>query len=151
MDDLVRYRLFKESVWAAPQEDFLEEVSSTRISHCRSLTILVSQFYASFGSKPISSLVEESLATSGEGNVKIASEIRQLIIERLPLFLHDRIGKPTAFKFGWFKLPENFVVGDQTSCEGVQFLMSLSSGKGSEGFDRSKRTQTGKAKRLQIS
>ena len=26
VDDLVKYRLFKESVWAAPKEDFLEEV-----------------------------------------------------------------------------------------------------------------------------
>ncbi|KAF8307878.1 hypothetical protein DL93DRAFT_2064506 [Clavulina sp. PMI_390] len=92
IDDLVRFRLFKESVWAAPQEDFLEE------------------FYAAFGSKTISALVEESLSTSGEGNAVTAAQTRQLVIERLPLFLHDRVGKPTAFKFAWFKSDENFIV-----------------------------------------
>lgn len=69
-----------------------------------------SQFYRLFGSIPISTLIEETISVSGEGNVKTAAQIRQLVLERLPLFLHDRVGKPTAFKFAWFKTPGNFVV-----------------------------------------
>lgn len=79
-------------------------------SQSRSTLTIAVQFYASCGSKPISSLVEESLASAGEGNARMAAAVRELVIERLPLFLHDRNGKPTAFKFAWFKSAENFIV-----------------------------------------
>jgi hypothetical protein len=110
VDDLVKYRLFKESVWAAPQEDFLEEVNTYVWLPCIRSIMKYSQFYRLFGSMPISTLIQETISVSGEGNVKTAAQIRQLVLERLPLFLHDRVGKPTAFKFAWFKTPGNFVV-----------------------------------------
>jgi len=110
VDDLVKYRLFKESIWAAPQEDFLEEVNYYYSPTWSALTMESSQFYRLFGSSPISTLVQETLSTSGDGNRATATHIRQLVLERLPLFLHDRVGKPTAFKFTWFKAPGNFIV-----------------------------------------
>lgn len=70
-----------------------------------------SQFYRLFGSAPISTLIEETINASGDGNAATASQIRELVLERLPLFLHDRgAGKPTAFKFTWFRTPGNFIV-----------------------------------------
>jgi hypothetical protein len=54
--------------------------------------------------------VNERHEANGEGNSQVAAETRRLLIERLPLFLHDRVGKPTAFKFAWFRQPDNFLV-----------------------------------------
>lgn len=59
---------------------------------------------------PMSSYVHETIQPSGEGNAKIAEEIRQRVLERLPLFLHNRDSKPMAFELAWFQEPRNFVV-----------------------------------------
>lgn len=58
----------------------------------------------------MSSRVEEIIDASGEGSAKVAEEIKQLILERLPLFLYNYDSKPMEFGLAWFQEPMNFVV-----------------------------------------
>jgi hypothetical protein len=93
-DDTSSYQLFGDKFFAAPQEDLLEN------------------FYVQLGSKRLSSLVKEKYLTSTEiKDSRKAIEIRNLILERLPLFLHEHThGDKTRIKFEWLESEENFLV-----------------------------------------
>lgn len=59
----------------------------------------------------MSSVVEVSYKTSAAvPNSKIAVETRNLILERLPLFLHEHTHSKTKFTLAWLTSPEHFVV-----------------------------------------
>ncbi|KAK0461397.1 uncharacterized protein EV420DRAFT_1669612 [Desarmillaria tabescens] len=92
-DDTNAHQLFSESLFTAPQEDILEA------------------FYMSLGSRRLSSVVEVSYkASAAVSNSKIAAETRNLILERLPLFLHEHTHSKTKFTLTWLTSPEHFVV-----------------------------------------
>ncbi|KAK0195282.1 hypothetical protein F5146DRAFT_1100835 [Armillaria mellea] len=92
-DDTNAHQLFSESLFTAPQEDTLEA------------------FYLSLGSQRLSSVVEVSYKTSAAvPNSNIATETRNLILERLPLFLHEHTHSKTKFTLAWLTSPEHFVV-----------------------------------------
>ncbi|KAF8270077.1 hypothetical protein EI94DRAFT_1723808 [Lactarius quietus] len=71
VDDINAYRLFGDRVFCAPQEDILEKL------------------YLFLGSPRLSSLVREDYETTVELSSRIGPDIRHLILERLPLFLHE--------------------------------------------------------------
>ncbi|KAK0212970.1 hypothetical protein DFS33DRAFT_1285718 [Desarmillaria ectypa] len=92
-DDTNAHQLFSESLFTAPQEDILEA------------------FYMSLGSRRLSSVVEVSYkASAAVSNSKIAVETRNLILERLPLFLHEHTHSKIKFTLTWLTSPEHFVV-----------------------------------------
>ncbi|KAL4076679.1 hypothetical protein V8B97DRAFT_2021990 [Scleroderma yunnanense] len=92
-DDTNAYQLFGDSIFAAPQEDLLES------------------FYAWLGCRRLSSVVREEYKVSGEiPNTKTATETRALVLERLPLFLHEHTHTRTTVSFSWLSKPENFKV-----------------------------------------
>ncbi|KAI6015244.1 hypothetical protein F5J12DRAFT_816858 [Pisolithus orientalis] len=92
-DDTNAYQLFGDSIFAAPQEDLLEN------------------FYAWLGCKPLSAVVREECKVSREiPNAKIATETRALVLERLPLFLHEHTHARTKVSLSWLSKPDNFKV-----------------------------------------
>ncbi|KAL6309180.1 hypothetical protein BKA93DRAFT_925530 [Sparassis latifolia] len=92
-DDTNAYQLFGATIFTAPQEDLLEE------------------FYLELGSRRLSSLLKEEYRTSGElKNSRRALEIRSLILERLPLFLHEHTHARPRLPFSWLNNEKNFVV-----------------------------------------
>ncbi|KAG7446407.1 uncharacterized protein BT62DRAFT_986911 [Guyanagaster necrorhizus] len=92
-DDTNAHQLFSESLFTAPQEDILEA------------------FYMSLGSRRLSSVVEVSYKTSAAvSNSKTAIEMRNLILERLPLFLHEHTHSKTKFTLTWLASSDHFVV-----------------------------------------
>ncbi|KAF9529296.1 hypothetical protein CPB83DRAFT_906254 [Crepidotus variabilis] len=94
-DDTNAYQAFGDSLYAAPQEDILEGVS----------------FYLHLGSQRLSNVVREVHEASAERfDTKIAQEIRALILERLPLFLHEHTHTSTKVSFSWLNSGNNFVV-----------------------------------------
>ncbi|GJJ14590.1 hypothetical protein Clacol_008856 [Clathrus columnatus] len=97
VDDLSAHIMF-DIVFTAPQEDNLEHL------------------YISLGSPLISSIVKEEYRPSMEiRDSQRANEMRRLVLERLPLFLHERTpgygaqGK-SAFSYSWLNTPGNFIV-----------------------------------------
>jgi Protein of unknown function (DUF3684) len=71
---------------------------------------LLLELYSLLGSPKLSSLVREDYRTSDElPNSKIGIEIRDLILERLPLFLHKQ-PKRTKFSSDWMDDNKNFIV-----------------------------------------
>ncbi|KZT11459.1 uncharacterized protein LAESUDRAFT_720694 [Laetiporus sulphureus 93-53] len=106
-DDMHAYQLFGDSIFAAPQEDILEV------------------FYMKLGSKPLSSLIREEYRTTAEikGSRK-AVEIRSLILERLPLFLHEHTHGRRRESYGELSNEKNFIVrtfGKLTVMKSLQF------------------------------
>ncbi|KAH0825764.1 hypothetical protein J3R83DRAFT_8923 [Lanmaoa asiatica] len=92
-DDTNAYQLFGDSVFAAPQEDLLEG------------------FYASLGSRRLSTTVREDYKVSNErSDTKAASDIRALVLERLPLFLHEHTHTRTRVSLSWLSGTHNFKV-----------------------------------------
>ncbi|THH10017.1 hypothetical protein EW146_g8507 [Bondarzewia mesenterica] len=92
-DDVTGYQLFGDSIFCAPQEDLLED------------------FYLSLGSPRLSFLIKEKYETSGEIPLtKEAARTRALILERLPLFLHEHTHARTRVSFNWLRADNNFVV-----------------------------------------
>ncbi|KIY52910.1 hypothetical protein FISHEDRAFT_63575 [Fistulina hepatica ATCC 64428] len=72
-DDMNAMQLFGHKLFVAPPDDTLE------------------RFYHKLGSKRLSSVVQQKYSHSSElHNSKKADRIRSLVLERLPLFLHDR-------------------------------------------------------------
>ena len=69
------------------------------------------EFYAELGCRRLSVLVREQYHTSSEvtGSRK-AAETRALILERLPLFLHEHSQSRMKVKFEWLQDEKNFVV-----------------------------------------
>ncbi|KAG6908391.1 hypothetical protein DXG01_004820 [Tephrocybe rancida] len=92
-DDTHALQAFGESFFTAPQEDILEA------------------FYSQLGSRRLSSLVKEEYHPSAEiKQPKVAAETRALILERLPLFLHEHTHARTRVSYTWLTSPVNFVV-----------------------------------------
>ncbi|ESK92923.1 hypothetical protein Moror_8996 [Moniliophthora roreri MCA 2997] len=93
-NDTNSFQLFGDSLSIAPQDSLLED------------------FYMSLGSKRLSDLVKEDPKHSEPEikNSKQATEIRQLVLERLPLFLHEHTHAKTKYTFSWLKIGGNFVV-----------------------------------------
>lgn len=74
-------------------------------------TELYLDFYLELGSKRLSSLVREEYRVSNEiKSSKQASQLRSLILERLPLFLHEHTHAQTRVSFSWLNDEKNFVV-----------------------------------------
>lgn len=68
-------------------------------------------FYNLLGSQRLSRVVREEYQTSTElFDSKIGQETRELILERLPLFLHEHTHTSTKVSFSWFSSGKNFVV-----------------------------------------
>ncbi|KAJ7675084.1 hypothetical protein B0H17DRAFT_1170632 [Mycena rosella] len=92
-DDNNALQNFGDSLFTAPQEDILEE------------------FYALLGSRRLSSLVKEEYKTSAEIPAsRTAAEIRALILERLPLFLHEHTHARTRVTYNWLNSEAHFIV-----------------------------------------
>lgn len=67
--------------------------------------------YGSLGSRRLSSLVKQDYRTSVEiPNAKPATELRRLILERLPLFLHEHTHAKTKISYSWMNSDGNFIV-----------------------------------------
>ncbi|OCH90810.1 hypothetical protein OBBRIDRAFT_834709 [Obba rivulosa] len=93
VDDPNALQLFGEVVYTAPQEDLLEG------------------FYSELGSKRLSALIREEYRTGSEvRGARGAQEIRSLILERLPLFLHEHTHARTRIAFTWLNNEKNFIV-----------------------------------------
>ncbi|KAI0822620.1 hypothetical protein BC628DRAFT_1388241 [Trametes gibbosa] len=92
-DDTNAYQLFGDAVFSAPQEDLLEA------------------FYMVLGSRRLSTLVREDYQNRNEvvGSRK-AADVRTLILERLPLFLHEHTHTKTRVSHSWLNNEKNFVV-----------------------------------------
>lgn len=68
-------------------------------------------FYFELGSRRLSSLVKDEYKTSSEvKHTRKAAEVRTLILERLPLFLHEHTHTQTRVPFSWLNQDQNFVV-----------------------------------------
>lgn len=68
-------------------------------------------FYASLGSRRLSTAVREEYKVSNErSDTKTASDIRALVLERLPLFLHEHTHTRTKVSLSWLSGAHNFKV-----------------------------------------
>ncbi|KAF8170185.1 hypothetical protein K438DRAFT_1909340 [Mycena galopus ATCC 62051] len=91
-DDNNSLQNFGASLFTAPQEDILEG------------------FYMLLGSRRLSSLVKEEYKTTTESkDQRTAAEIRALILERLPLFLHEHTHARTKVTYGWLNQEAHFI------------------------------------------
>lgn len=81
------------------------------IYHLYATDAMITDFYTQLGSPRLSSLVKDKYKTGPEvrGSRK-AHEIRTLILERLPLFLHEHTHSKTKVPFSWLNNEQNFVV-----------------------------------------
>ncbi|TFY51778.1 hypothetical protein EVJ58_g10387 [Rhodofomes roseus] len=106
-DDPNAYQVFGNAIFTAPQEDLLEA------------------FYLALGSKILSSLVKQEHQTTTEvPKSPKAAEIRSLILERLPLFLHEHTHAAPRVKFSWLNDDKHFIVrmyGKLTVVKTLQF------------------------------
>ncbi|KDQ54066.1 hypothetical protein JAAARDRAFT_409896 [Jaapia argillacea MUCL 33604] len=92
-DDTNSYQQFGDSIFSAPQEDLLEG------------------FYVELGCPRLSSLAREDYKTTSEVvGSRIASETRSLILQRLPLFLHEHTHEKPQVSYGWLNTGNNFRV-----------------------------------------
>ncbi|KAJ2979161.1 hypothetical protein NQ176_g3417 [Zarea fungicola] len=72
LDDIVSYRLFKEHLLCAPEEDILED------------------FYVQLGAQRLSTMVEEDLRIGGRAaKDSISHRLRKHVIERAKIFLYE--------------------------------------------------------------
>ena len=59
----------------------------------------------------MSTLIQDDYKTSVEiRDSKVAKEVRSLILERLPLFLHEHTHARTKVQYSWLNSPKNFIV-----------------------------------------
>ncbi|CAE7228758.1 unnamed protein product [Rhizoctonia solani] len=106
IDDAHSNSLFGHEIWGAPQEDLIE------------------QFYEGLGSRRLSSLVHEeyrSIPSQNQTN-KRAQDTRTLVLERLPLFLHEHTHVKSRIKPEW--LAQSVMVNK------LQLTRHLSHGRG---------------------
>ncbi len=69
------------------------------------------ELYLFLGSPRLSSLVNENYRTSGEVPYsRMGIETRRLILERLPLFLHEHTQSRTEVLFSWLHKEKNIIV-----------------------------------------
>jgi Protein of unknown function (DUF3684) len=72
---------------------------------------LLLELYLFLGSPRLSSLVKEYYRTSGEAtHSKIGAEVRHLILERLPLFLHEHPESGIQVSLDWLNNEKNFII-----------------------------------------
>jgi len=110
VDDTNAYRLFGHRIFCAPQEDILEGIQSS-VSGLSCITHSLLELYLLLGSPRLSSLVKEHYRTSGEAPYsKIGPEVRHLILERLPLFLHEHPQSGIEVSLNWLNKEKNFIV-----------------------------------------
>ncbi|KIL68939.1 hypothetical protein M378DRAFT_21839 [Amanita muscaria Koide BX008] len=92
-DDTQSLRVFGESLFMAPQEDLLEEL------------------YHRLGAQRLSLLVKEDYHHGAElETATLTNKIRSLILERLPLFLHERSASQLKLSFYSLSSDKSFVV-----------------------------------------
>ncbi|KAH7882874.1 hypothetical protein F5I97DRAFT_1930497 [Phlebopus sp. FC_14] len=92
-DDTNAYQLFGDSIFVAPQEDLLEN------------------FYHELGSRLLSAVVKDEYQVSNEiSTTKMANEVRSLVLERLPIFLHEHTHTRTKVSLSWLSSEQNFRV-----------------------------------------
>ncbi|KAJ2913257.1 hypothetical protein MD484_g7175, partial [Candolleomyces efflorescens] len=94
VDDTSAYQAFRGVLWTAPQEDLIEVL------------------YQNLGSRKLSSHVVEEYQTTAEIlTSKKAIEVRELVLERLPLFLHEHThSSKTRISMSWLSSGQNFIV-----------------------------------------
>ena len=111
VDDAHSNSLFGHEIWGAPQEDVIE------------------QFYEKLGSKRLSSLVYEDYRNvpSQNRSTKRAQDTRALVLERLPLFLHEHTHMKSLIKSDWLSQDDNFQV---VMVNKLQLTRHLSHGRG---------------------
>lgn len=108
-DDANAYQIFGDRIFCAPQEDILEGIPFFFGLLC--VAHLLLELYLFLGSPRLSSLVKEDYRTTGEvSHSKIGTETRHLILERLPLFLHEHPKSRTKVSFNWLNEDKNFIV-----------------------------------------
>ncbi|KAF8688692.1 hypothetical protein RHS03_09437, partial [Rhizoctonia solani] len=111
IDDAHSNSLFGHEIWGAPQEDVIE------------------QLYEGLGSKRLSALVYEeyrSVPSQNKTN-KRAQDTRALVLERLPLFLHEHTHMKCLIKPEWLSQEGNFQV---IMVNKLQLTRHLSHGRG---------------------
>ncbi|OAX38848.1 hypothetical protein K503DRAFT_131582 [Rhizopogon vinicolor AM-OR11-026] len=92
-DDTNAYQMFGESIYTAPQEDLLEN------------------FYVALGSKRLGHIIKEDYRVNSEmKHNKSAADARTLLLERLPLFLHEHTHTRTKVTLSWLSNEQNFKV-----------------------------------------
>ncbi|CAE6531048.1 unnamed protein product [Rhizoctonia solani] len=111
IDDAHANSLFGHEIWGAPQEDLIE------------------QFYEGLGSKRLSALVHQEYRNipSQNGSTKRAHDTRALVLERLPLFLHEHTHVKSRIKPEWLAQGDNFQV---VMVNKLQLTRHLSHGRG---------------------
>ncbi|KAG9080781.1 hypothetical protein FRC06_006170, partial [Ceratobasidium sp. 370] len=111
LDDAHSNSLFGHEIWGAPQEDVVE------------------QFYEKLGSKRLSALVYEEYRSIGSQNksTKRAQDMHALVLERLPLFLHEHTHMRCLIKPDWLAEGDNFQV---FTVNKLQLTRNLSYGRG---------------------
>ncbi|KAG8215924.1 hypothetical protein J3R82DRAFT_7898 [Butyriboletus roseoflavus] len=79
---------------------------------CANIVIWLERgFYASLGSRRLSTVVREEYKVSNErSNTKTASDVRALVLQRLPLFLHEHTHTRTKVSLSWLSGAHNFTV-----------------------------------------
>lgn len=94
VDDAHANSLFSHEIWGAPQEDVIE------------------QFYEALGSRRLSALVHEDYKHVGSQNrsTKRAQDTRVLVLERLPLFLHEHTHIKSLIRPDWLAEGDHFQV-----------------------------------------
>ena len=110
-DDTIALQQFGEVIFCAPQEDILEGEYGNGCPWDPVSAFESTGFYQYLGCKRLSELVREEYRTTQEiyGH-KTAQEVRSLILERLPLFLHEHTHATTRVPFTWLNNERNFVV-----------------------------------------
>ncbi|KAG9078227.1 hypothetical protein FS749_009799, partial [Ceratobasidium sp. UAMH 11750] len=111
VDDAHANSLFGHEIWGAPQEDVVE------------------QFYEKLGSKRLSALVYEDYRSLGpqNKNTKRAQDMHALVLERLPLFLHEHTHMRCLIKPEWLAEGDHFQV---FTVNKLQLTRNLSYGRG---------------------
>ena len=110
-DDTIALQQFGEVIFCAPQEDILEGGYSSAHRWNGNSALEITGFYQYLGCKCLSDLVREDYRTAQEiyGH-RTALEVRSLILERLPLFLHEHTHATTRVPYAWLNNDKNFVV-----------------------------------------
>ncbi|CAM1508200.1 Fc.00g050480.m01.CDS01 [Cosmosporella sp. VM-42] len=110
LDDIISYRLFKDRLICAPEEDALEE------------------FYLALGAQKLSSIVQEEVRIGPHiANQKFAQALRKRVIERSKIFLYEYTSyRRDAIKHDSKWLDKNLKVEVVRS---VALLRSLKSGQ----------------------
>lgn len=111
-DDANCYQLFGDKLWTAPPEEVLEgECQKKHHLLCRVTYVYHSELYGFLGSKHLSSLVKEEIRKGHEITTGKTEKVKTLVLERLPLFLHEHShSSRTRLSLSWLSTEGNFVV-----------------------------------------